>query len=245
MSDRIRPEKQIYSNYTEEDKKVWNTLFNRQYKFIEKHASQDYIIALNKIGFSPDIIPDFREVNSRLENITGWKLTTVPCISPADTFFKLLSEKTFTATCWLRNLGELDYIEEPDMFHDVFGHAPLLTNSDYVTFFKAMGDIAMKNIDNLKLITMLQRLYWFTIEFGLVRDAGEVKFYGAGILSSLNETKHALNPDSTKKIFNVAEIMQHDFRTDIIQEEYYVIESFSQLSDSIAEIEREADKVIG
>lgn len=244
QNNRIRPSNQTYANYTEEDFKVWKTLYSRQYEYIKKHASRDYIIALEKIGFSSEVIPDFIEVNARLTKATGWKLKTVPCISPADEFFKLLSEKTFTATCWLRNFSELDYIEEPDMFHDVFGHAPLLTNHNYVTFFKAMGDIAMKNIHNLQLVTMLQRLYWFTIEFGLVRDSGEIKFYGAGILSSMSETKHALNPGSTKKDFNVSEIMQHDFRTDIIQEEYYVIDSFEQLSDSIADIEKEASKLV-
>ncbi|TAH41773.1 MAG: phenylalanine 4-monooxygenase [Bacteroidetes bacterium] len=244
MTERNRPEQQVYANYTPEDFKVWKTLFNRQYELIEKHASKDYIIALEKIGFTAERIPDFQEVNIRLKNLTGWQLTTVPCISPADKFFNLLSKKTFTATCWLRNFSELDYIEEPDMFHDVFGHAPLLSNPDYVTFFKAMGDIAMKNIHNPQLIIMLQRLYWFTIEFGLVLDSGEIKFYGAGILSSMSETKHALNPESTKKAYNVSEIMQHDFRTDIIQEEYYVIDSFAQLSDSIADIEKEVLKTL-
>ena len=239
MSERHRPETQIYSNYSPEDFKVWKTLYNRQLEFIEKHASKDYILALHKIGFVPERIPDFQEVNERLKTLTGWKLSTVPCISPADKFFQLLSEKTFTATCWLRNFSELDYIEEPDMFHDVFGHAPLLSNEDYVTFFKAMGDIAMKNIDNNNVITMLQRLYWFTIEFGLVNEDEQIKFYGAGILSSMSETKHALNPDSIKKRFNVSEIMQHDFRTDVIQEEYYVIDSFTQLSNSIPDIELE------
>ncbi len=244
MNERKRPSQQIYSNYTSDDLDVWKTLFNRQSDFIKLHASKDYIKALDKIGFTADRIPDFVEVNSRLKKITGWQLTTVPCISPPDEFFKLLSEKIFTATCWIRNFSELDYIEEPDMFHDVFGHAPLLTNPDYVTFFEAMGNIAMKNIRNDQLITMLQRLYWFTIEFGLVREDGEIKFYGAGILSSQSETKHALNPESTKKNFNVAEIMKHDFRTDVIQEEYYVIDSFSQLSNSIGDIEKEVLKMI-
>ncbi|MBP6334640.1 MAG: phenylalanine 4-monooxygenase [Bacteroidia bacterium] len=242
MKERIRPELQVYSDYTQEDFKVWKTLYNRQIEFIKLHGSKDYIQALEKIGFIADQIPDFSEVNTRLKGITGWKLQTVPCISPADSFFKLLSEKVFTATCWIRDFSELDYIEEPDMFHDVFGHAPLLTNPDYVKFFKAMGEIAMGDISNQKLITMLQRLYWFTIEFGLVRESGQIKFYGAGIISSQSETRHALNPSSIKRDFNVSEIMNHDFRTDVIQEEYYVIDSFAQLSDSIEDIKREAGK---
>lgn len=239
MNERTRPENQVYENYTEEDFKVWKTLFNRQHEYIQEHASKDYITALNKIGFTADSIPNFKDINSRLEQMTGWKITTVPCISPPETFFRLLSQKTFTATCWIRNFSELDYIEEPDMFHDVFGHAPLLCNTDYVTFFQAMGDIAMKYIDNEKIVTMLQRLYWFTIEFGLVIESNETKFYGAGIISSMSETKHALNRNTTKKKFNISEIMNHEFRTDVIQEEYYTIESFTQLSDSIPDIEKE------
>lgn len=239
IKDRSRPDKQVYSNYTAEDFKVWQTLYNRQYDAVLLNGSKDYIKALEAIKFSPDRIPDFIEVNQLLNKLTGWQLNTVPCISPPQTFFKLLSEKRFTATCWLRSFAELDYIEEPDMFHDVFGHAPLLTNSDYVLFFKAIGEMGVKHINNEKVILMLQRLYWFTIEFGLIREDGAVKFYGAGIISSKSETAHAFNPQSIKHDFDVAEILSHPFRTDIIQEEYYVIESFSQLSDSIAEIERE------
>ena len=216
---------------------VWKTLFNRQHDSIVKHASKDYINALNAIGFTSEKIPDFLEVNSRLKNLTGWELEVVPCISPADKFFRLLSEKKFTATCWLRNLSELDYIEEPDMFHDVFGHAPLLTNPDYIVFFKALGDIGLRNIENEKIILMLQRLYWFTIEFGLIEEDNEIKFYGAGIISSSGETKHAMNKQSTRKEFNVSEIINHPFRTDVIQEEYYVIKSFSQLAESVSLLE--------
>lgn len=238
LKDRIRPGIQAYNNYTEEDFNVWNTLFNRQYESILVHGSKDYLKALKKIQFTPDKIPDFKQVNNLLSNLTGWKLETVPCISPPQTFFKLLSQKTFTATCWLRSFPELDYIEEPDMFHDVFGHTPLLTNEDYVVFFKALGNIGLKHINNEAVITMLQRLYWFTIEFGLIHEEDDIKFYGAGIISSKSETAHALNPRSKKRDFNVVEVMNHAFRTDIIQEEYYIIDSFSQLSDSISEIEK-------
>jgi len=239
MIKRIRPTQQIYSKYTREDFKVWHTLFDRQLEFITRHASKDFIRALRVIGFTHDKIPDFIEVNERLKKLTGWKLTVVPCISPPKDFFKLLSERTFTATCWLRTFNELDYLEEPDMFHDVFGHAPLLTNPDYDVFFKTMGDVGVKYINNEAVITMLQRLYWFTIEFGLIKEENELKIYGAGIISSKGETLHALSDHPKKKKFNVAEIMKHQFRTDVIQEEYYVIDSFEQLKNSISEIERE------
>lgn len=242
--ERKRPTQQIYSNYTEEDFLVWKTLFERQIEVLKLHASKDFLKALNYIGFTSDKIPDFYEVNTRLQNVTGWKLVSVPCISSPEKFFPLLSEKKFTATCWLRKLSELDYIEEPDMFHDVFAHAPLLSNIDYCIFFKTLGDIAVKHINNAEIITMLQRLYWFTIEFGLIKENEELKIYGAGIISSKSETLHSLNNKSKKHAFNVVEIMQHPFRTDIIQNEYYVIESFSQLKNSIGQIQDEIDKLI-
>ena len=242
--ERTRPLKQIYSNYTPDDFVVWKTLFTRQMESIKKYASRDFIKALNDIGFTADKIPDFKEVNTRLQKLTGWSLYSVPCISPPAEFFQLLSEKKFTATCWLRTPAELDYIEEPDMFHDVFGHAPPLTNNDYCSFFKAMGDIALKHINNENIITMLQRLYWFTIEFGLMNENNELKIYGAGIISSKGEMQNALTNKTQKHPYNVARIMQHAFRNDVIQEEYYVIESFTQLKDSISQIEQEILSVV-
>ena len=243
--ERIRPLKQIYGDYTKDDFMVWKTLFNRQMESINKYASVDYIKSLKDIGFTADKIPDFKEVNARLQKYTGWSLYSVPCISPPAEFFQLLSEKKFTATCWLRSPAELDYIEEPDMFHDVFGHAPPLTNSDYCSFFKAMGDIAIKHINNENIITMLQRLYWFTIEFGLISENNEWKIYGAGIISSKGETQNALGHKAKKRPYNVAEIMQHAFRNDVIQEEYYVIDSFAQLKNSITQIEKEIERQLG
>jgi len=244
IKERIRPSQQIYNNYTEEDFYVWKTLFNRQHELLSKHASEDFIKSLEVIGFSAEKIPDFAEVNNRLKSLTGWQLNVVPCISPVDIFFELLSKRTFTATCWLRSISELDYLEEPDMFHDVFGHAPLLTNVDYDVFFKTLADLAMRYITNHAVIKMLQRLYWFTIEFGLIHENNKVKIYGAGIASSRGEVMNALNHRANKRSFNVIEIMHHQFRTDVIQEQYYVIESFEQLKDSIAEIEEEIIRVL-
>lgn len=240
--ERVKPKEQVYNQYTEEDFLVWRTLFNRQMEELTEKASVDFLKAVNDIGFTPDVIPDFIAVNKRLGSLTGWNLITVPCISPADEFFKLLSEKKFTATCWLRKFSELDYLEEPDMFHDVFGHAPLLTNKEYCEFFQALGQIALEHIENPKIILMLQRLYWFTIEFGLIEEKGKLKIYGAGIISSKNETANALNVTSKKHPFDVKSIISQDFRTDILQENYFVIESFSQLENSIADITREISK---
>lgn len=234
-----RPTQQIYANYRQEDFDVWKILFDRQMENLQGKVADEYLAALDVIGFTRDRIPDFTEVNQRLEAITGWNLITVPNISPPREFFSRLAEKKFTATCWLRKMEELDYLEEPDMFHDVFAHAPLLSNKDYTDFFHQIGVLAMKYIDSDEVILKLQRLYWFTIEFGLVRaQDGSLRIYGAGIVSSKGETEHALSDRSIKHDFDVRKIYQHDFRTDIMQDEYYVIDSFEQLSGSLDEFEK-------
>jgi phenylalanine-4-hydroxylase len=242
--ERIKPAKQVYSNYTKEDFKVWKVLFNRQMENLRKHASADYLEALGTIGFNEAEIPDFEKVNETLKPLTGWKIITVQGICPPVEFFRLLSQKTFTCTCWLRTMQELDYLEEPDMFHDVFGHLPLLTNPAYCEFFQALGSLGVKYIHDQEVIDMLERLYWFTIEFGLIRENEELKIYGSGIISSVGETLHAIGDRSKKFDFDVERIMDHSFRTDIIQEEYFVIESLEQLVDALPLAERKISEFL-
>jgi phenylalanine-4-hydroxylase len=135
-------------------------------------------------------------------------------------------------------MEQLDYLEEPDMFHDVFAHVPLLCNQDYVNFFKGISDIALKHIDNPQVVELLGRIYWFTIEFGLIREDGQLKIYGAGIISSKGETEFCLGNKAIRRDFDVTTIFNTRFRTDRIQEEYFVIESFEQLYNSLPEIEK-------
>jgi phenylalanine-4-hydroxylase len=239
----MRPTTQIYANYTPEDFLVWKTLFNRQLKNLENKVSNEFIYSFERVGFNADLIPDFKSVNQKLNNYTGWQLVTVQNISEANEFFGYLSQKKFTSTCWLRSLKQLDYIEEPDMFHDVFGHTPLLSNKSYALFFEAMGKLAVKYIHQNEIILKLQRLYWFTIEFGLINEDNKIKVFGAGIISSKGETEHAIGNGSVKKDFNITEIMNHDFRTDNLQDEYYVIDSFEQLSFSLKQFELELEEV--
>lgn len=232
-----KPTEQIYSNYTEHDFLVWKTLFNRQMEILNPIVSGEYLKALNDVGFRNDKIPDFSEVNNLLTPLTGWNLKVVPNISPQKEFFEFLSQKKFTATCWLRTMEQLDYLEEPDMFHDVFGHVPLLSNKEYVNFFKGMSDIALKYIDNPKAIELLGRMYWFTIEFGLIKENDKLKIYGAGIISSMGETKHCLSEQAIHHDFDVRTIFNTNFRNDIIQERYFVIEAFQQLFESLKDVE--------
>ncbi|HNB80801.1 MAG TPA: phenylalanine 4-monooxygenase [Chitinophagaceae bacterium] len=233
-----RPTRQIYSDYTEHDFLVWKTLFERQMNILRPNVSEAYLEAIRNVQFSSDRIPDFAELEQILKPQTGWKLTVVPNISPAPEFFSFLSKKQFTATCWLRNMDQLDYLEEPDMFHDVFGHAPLLSNQAYVDFFKGMSDIALRHLHEPEKIELLGRLYWFTIEFGMIREQGKLKIYGAGIISSMGETLHCLSEKTEHLPFDVQVLMNTPYRTDILQEKYFVIDSFEQLYHSLPEIEQ-------
>jgi len=239
-----RPTEQIYSNYTSEDFQVWKTLYNRQTELLQHSASLEYLNALDVIGFSANNIPDFNEIEKALQSLTGWSLQTVPNISEQKDFFTFLSQKKFTATCWLRKMEELDYLEEPDMFHDVFGHVPLLSNKHYTDFFEGISHIALDYIDNPRAIELLGRIYWFTIEFGLIRESGELKVYGAGIMSSYGETKNSLSDNTEKFLFDVEHVFNSDFRTDILQERYFVIDSYEQLYTSIPEIKSKLKELL-
>lgn len=232
----IRPTKQIYKNYTEEDFKVWNILFTRQLIILNGIIADEFIVALNDLNFTPDKIPNFNEINNTLKNITGWVIKTVPNISPPKDFFFYLSKKKFTTTCWLRSISQIDYLEEPDMFHDVFAHVPLLSNKEYTSFFMEIGQIAMSVIEDPIKLKKLQRIYWFTIEFGLIKKDKKFKIYGAGIISSKEESKNVLSNKSLKKKFNVKKVMNHSFRIDIVQDTYYYIDSFKELTLSLNEI---------
>ena len=231
-----KPTVQIYKNYTREDYKVWKILFNKRLKNLQGIVAEEFLIALKDLNFKAEKIPNFVEINNILRSTTGWSIKTVPNISPPEEFFSFLSMKKFTATCWLRSMDQIDYLEEPDMFHDVFAHVPLLSNKDYTNFFKEMGEIAVSVIEEPKKLEKLQRIYWFTIEFGLIKKNNDFKIYGAGIISSDEESKNVLSKKSRKLEFDVKKVMNQPFRIDVVQDTYYYINSFEQLTSSIPEI---------
>lgn len=229
--------KQNYAAYTSEDFEVWKILFERQTSNLNGKAASIYMEALKTIGFNASKIPDFDEVNTILKSTTGWELKVVPAIVPEKDFFELLSAKKFPATTWLRKKSQLDYLEEPDMFHDVFGHVPLLTNQKYVDFFQKIAELALIHINEPEIIAMLGRIYWFTIEFGLIRENDDIKVYGAGIISSFGETFHSLSRDVNHYKFHVDSIMNKTFVNSEMQTDYFVINSLEELYNSISSIE--------
>lgn len=240
---RNKPTVQDYSTYTPEDFHVWHLLYERQLPFVQADASQLYLDALDKIGFTADAIPNFEETTKRLQQYTGWQLTVVPELVPQKEFFEMLTNKIFPATCWLRALEELNYIEEPDMFHDVFGHVPLLVNSAYAEFLQNFGKLAMKWIDTPDAIPVLARVYWYTIEFGLLRENGTNKIFGAGIISSIGETANVFKEESQKVPFHIKEMLTTEYRIDILQPTYFVIDSFEQLCNAIPQIDKQLEQI--
>lgn len=227
--------RQEYNQYTAEDLKVWRTLFERQMKNLQDKACSDYLRCINDMSdvLNAHKIPNFNELNEWLGNRTGWQIEVVPGMIPVDEFFGLLSQKKFCSSTWLRSWEQLDYLEEPDMFHDIFGHIPLLANpifSEFVLEFAKMGKEAIG--DEEKLI-QLQRLYWFTIEFGLMREQGELKIYGAGIMSSFGESKTSIAKDMTHHEYDIDQILRKAFVNNEPQTEYFVVESLSELYESI------------
>lgn len=237
--------KQAYNKYTDEDFKVWHILFERQMEQIPDVASQEYIAGLQKIKFTASEIPHFERTNVLLNELTGWRLHVVEGLIPNKEFFELMANRNFPASTWLRTIAQLDYLEEPDMFHDVFGHVPMLTNQPLCNFLAELSRIALRFIDNPHAIEIISRLYWFTIEFGLINENGKLKIYGAGILSSRGESHYALKSPVPQRVpFNVREMFDTPYIKEKYQDKYFVIDSYEQLFGSIPAIEETLEEDI-
>jgi len=236
--------RQEYENYTDEDQEVWQILYERQIKNLPGKATEDYLTGIKTVNFQAEKIPVFEEVNEILKESTGWRVHVVPGLIPNKEFFELMKNRNFCATTWLRKKEELDYLEEPDMFHDVFGHVPLLTNQPLCDFLADLSRIALKHISSDAAIEAVARLYWYTVEFGLIQEEAGLRIYGAGILSSSGETEHSLYSDKPKRIaYDVAKIIETPYIKDRYQETYFVIDSYEQLYHSVEDIERLIDEL--
>lgn len=226
---------QEFSQYTAEDRRVWKTLFERQVKNLQNKACSDYLYSLEKMQdvLHAADIPRFSAVNEWFQDHTGWEIEVVPGLIPVEDFFGLLAEKKFCSSTWLRTMQQLDYLEEPDMFHDTFGHIPLLVHPLYSDFMQTFGKIGRATIGNEERIRQLQRLYWFTIEFGLMKSASDRRIYGAGILSSFGETNRSLESDVEVMKFDIESIISRNFITSEPQNLYFELDTMEQLFHSL------------
>ena len=230
---------QEYEKYTAEDFAVWKILFDRQIAQLPGMATDEYLEGIKRVEFTADRIPRFEEVSALLARYTGWTLHVVPGLIPNKEFFELMKARNFCATTWLRRMDQLDYLEEPDMFHDVFGHVPLLTNEPLCDFLVNLSRIALRYIDSELAIELVSRVYWYTVEFGLIQEKEGLRIYGAGILSSKGETWYSLHSDVPQRVpYTVRDVIDTPYIKDRFQEKYFVIDSFEQLYGSVGELER-------
>lgn len=224
---------QDYSRYTETHQDVWRRLHARQQALLPGRACAHFLEALARLDFAA-AIPRFDVVNVALHRATRWRLVPVPGLVPDEVFFSHLAARQFPVTVWIREPAEFDYIVEPDLFHDFFGHVPMLFDPTLADYLQAYGQGGLK-AHRLGALKYLARLYWYTIEFGLVREAPGVRAYGAGILSSPGEIRHAIeDPAPHRRRFDLIEVMQTRYLIDDYQKSYFIVDSFSQLFEETA-----------
>ncbi len=233
---RMRPDHmvdQVWEVYTPEQHELWRRLYKRQESLIGRHACNEFNNTLQALDFSAGI-PRFDAINAKLGPATDWQLVAVPGLVPDLTFFDHLANRRFPVTVWLRDPEEFDYIVEPDIFHDFFGHVPMLFNPVFADYIQAYGRGGIK-AHELGAIEMLARLYWYTVEFGLIDTPKGLRAYGAGILSSGGEIAYSVeSPDPNRVGFDLMRIMRTRYKIDTYQETYFVIRDFSQLFEATA-----------
>jgi phenylalanine-4-hydroxylase len=222
------PDERGFIPYTPEEDAVWRDLITRQKPIVERYACDDYLQALQRMHFPTDRIPQCTEVSAVLKRYTGWEVAPVPALIPFDQFFSLLADKKFPAASFIRSRSEMDYLQEPDIFHEVFGHTPLLTDARFAEFTHAYGKAGVHA--DKKDHVMLARLYWFTVEFGLIRTRKGLKTYGAGIVSSFGETPYSIDSDKpVRKPFDAVDALRTPYRIDIFQTTYFIINSLEDM----------------
>ena len=225
---------QPWDDYSDVDHGVWKALYQRQREIMVGRASDEFLQAQDMMGMSPDRIPRFAELNAVLEAATGWTIVGVEGLLPELDFFDHLANRRFPVSWWIRRPDQLDYIEEPDLFHDLFGHVPLLMIPAFADYMQAYGRGGVKAHGiGADALANLTRLYWYTVEFGLIRQHDGLRIYGSGIVSSKGESLYSLESDAPNRIgFDLERIMRTRYRIDSYQKTYFVIDSFEQLMDA-------------
>ena len=220
---------QGWEHYSASEHAVWKTLFERQTRLLPGRACDEFVQGMHDLPIGPEQIPDFQCMSEVLHQRTGWQVVAVPGLVPDEVFFEHLANRRFPAGQFIRKPHELDYLEEPDVFHDVFGHVPMLMNPAIADYIQAYG-VGGLRAQKLGKLANLARVYWYTVEFGLVQQKDGVRIYGAGIASSFTESGFALDSTSPNRIsFDLARVMRTDYRIDDFQESYFVIRNLDEL----------------
>ncbi len=227
MNDWTIPQR--WQDYAAQDHAVWDSLFVRQRRQLRTRATQAFLDGLEILELSRAGIPDFAELSQKLSSRTGWSVVAVPGLVPDEVFFTHLANRRFVAGRFIRRPDQLDYLEEPDVFHDIFGHVPLLANPVFADYMQAYGEGGLRSL-KFGALDKLARLYWYTVEFGLIREPAGLRIYGSGIVSSHGETGFALDSPSPNRIgFELKRVMRTPYRIDDYQQCYFVIDNFDQL----------------
>jgi len=222
------PDEAGFIEYDESEHAVWADLYKAQIGQVESYCADDYLNGLKRVELPAERIPSCPDVSARLKDLTGWSVTPVPALIGFKQFFSLLAQKTFPAASFIRSREDFDYVEEPDIFHEIFGHVPLLSDQRFADFSKAIGKAGV--LANKEDYSWLIRLYWFTIEFGLSRDQGGFKALGSGLASSPTELVHSVeSPEPQRRAFNIIDVLRTPYRIDIHQPIYFVLESADDL----------------
>jgi phenylalanine-4-hydroxylase len=220
---------QGWANYTAEEHGVWKTLFERQTRLLHGRACDAFVRGMSELPIGPEVIPDFRRLSDILIQHTGWQVVAVPGLVPDDVFFEHLANRRFPAGHFIRTPDQLDYLEEPDVFHDVFGHVPLLMHPVIADYIQAYG-VGGLRAQKLGALDKLARVYWYTVEFGLVKQKDGLRIYGAGIASSAAESVFSLDDASPNRLrFDLERVMRTRYRIDDFQETYFVIDSLDEM----------------
>ncbi|MCE4061373.1 MULTISPECIES: phenylalanine 4-monooxygenase [Pandoraea] len=224
---------QPVEQYGAVDHAVWQQLYERQTAMLPGRVCDAFMEGIRALDMDARRVPEFERLNEKLMAATGWQVVAVPGLVPDEVFFDHLANRRFPATWWMRRPDQLDYLQEPDCFHDVFGHVPLLANPVFADFMQAYGK-AGTVAQSLGALPLLARLYWYTVEFGLMRDGDGLRIYGAGIVSSRGETEFSLTSREPNRIgFSLERVLRTQYRIDTFQQTYFVIDDFAQLFDAM------------
>jgi len=230
--------RQDWAAYTDQEHAVWQTLYARRMPALRPSASRVFLAGAEAIGLESEFIPDLAILNRRLGPRTGWSAVPVDGFLPAPDFFASLARKEFPTTVTIRAMDRLDYVPEPDIFHDVFGHVPLHADPVFADFLQRFGAVAARARDP-EAVERLARLFWFTVEFGLIREDGVVKIYGSGLISSHADAANALGPGCDRRRFSLNAVLGQSFRIDELQPILFVVEDFGQLFEAVRQVERQ------